>query len=80
MKCEPCAIDSIDANCVDQRLRQDSSNLRWHNPDEVLSLHPAVRECVVMDAPDAANIRRLAAFKPHSLNLRLLIEIDSPRL
>lgn len=52
MNCEACVIDSIDVGSVEPRVRQDDSSLWIKNVEDALYLHPAVRECVVMDMFD----------------------------
>jgi acyl-coenzyme A synthetase/AMP-(fatty) acid ligase len=62
MSCEPWAFESAHVSCAGQSVLGGGSNLGIQNMEAALSLHPAVRDCVVMEMPHLANGKDLYAF------------------
>ena len=60
MGCELCAIDSMSVG--DGEPPQDGLKLSVEEVEEAFCLHPAVRDCVVMEVPDRINGERFVVF------------------
>jgi acyl-coenzyme A synthetase/AMP-(fatty) acid ligase len=62
MSCELWALESADVSPTDQRVLGAGSDLWIRSVEEALSLHPAVRKCVVMEMADLAHGKDVFAF------------------
>jgi len=62
MGCELCAIDSMRVDQVEKSIPQDGSKLCVEDVEETFYLHPALSECVVMNAADEIHGEGFIAF------------------
>jgi acyl-coenzyme A synthetase/AMP-(fatty) acid ligase len=62
MSRELWTLESVDVSPTDQSVFGGGSNLWIQDLEEVLSLHPAVRDCVVVEMPHQDRCKDLFAF------------------
>jgi acyl-coenzyme A synthetase/AMP-(fatty) acid ligase len=62
MRRELWALELADMSPTDQSVLRDNSHLSIQDTEEVLSLHPAVRDCVVLEMSHLPHGKDLFAF------------------